>query len=39
MAAAEGGGLAERRWAGVGVFIFVTSGISLGMFLASLSTG
>jgi hypothetical protein len=31
--------IAVRRWAGLGVFIFVASGISLGVFLASISAG
>ncbi|MFT5087687.1 MAG: hypothetical protein ACI906_001154 [Candidatus Latescibacterota bacterium] len=28
---------ASARWMGVGVFLFVTSGLFLGVFLASLS--
>lgn len=37
MASSETGKVAVRRWAGFGTFIFVTSGISLGIFLASIS--
>ncbi|GEM_PF-2097924 len=37
MVPSETGKVTARRWAGFGTFIFVTSGISLGIFLASIS--
>lgn len=37
MVPSETGKVTARRWAGFGAFIFVTSGISLGIFLASIS--